>query len=77
MKRYTMDHFTGTERKVNNTDMQISIITRSDRRRRRIRKRKRDPRETTLLIKVMLNDLKRLVREGVIVKNGRQWKLNL
>lgn len=77
MKRYTMGHFTGTERKIKNLEKQISIISRSDKTLRRIRKRKRDPQETVLLIKAMMNDLRRLEREGIVQKNGRQWKLNL
>ena len=77
MKRYTIEYFTSTQRKVRNIAIQISIIARSDKQHRRIRKRKRDHQETVLLIMAMMNDLRRLEREGVVEKNGRQWKINL
>ncbi len=74
MQRYNLDYFLNNETKKQNLKKQLQISARSNE--VLVRKRNRSPEETRLLIKAMLKDIKRLEEEGVIQKNGRQWKLN-
>lgn len=75
MKKYSLDHFLNEERRKQNIREQLQIIAGSSRR-LKARQKERSPEELRLLIKAMMQDIKRWEEEGKIEKNGRKWKLN-
>lgn len=73
MKKYSLNHFTSSDRKAQNLKSQLRVIANSSK--RKSSKRERNPIELQLLIKAMMKDVERWEREGKIIKNGRKWKI--
>ena len=77
MVRRSLEEFLNSARRSSNLKQQIRIISEMTPQQRRGNKKIRTHEETQLLMKAILKDIKRLEQEGVLEKNGRQWKYHL
>ncbi|MFZ5596156.1 MAG: hypothetical protein ACOY31_03995 [Bacillota bacterium] len=77
VRKYSLDKFINKKQKEESFERQIKIVNKSSVPLKRIIRRERSEGEKILLVKAMMEDIKRLEREGIIKKNGRKWKYNI
>lgn len=75
MKKYNLDDFINSQTIKENQKKQLAVraFTNIDRKRGKAR----SPQKALLLIRAMMLDIRRLEEDGIIVKDGRIWKLNI
>jgi len=77
MRTYFFNKFNNGQRKELGMKKQIQIISSCPTTlQRTVKRRKRTPEKTVLLLKAMMSDIKRLESKGIIRKNGRKWTIN-
>lgn len=72
MKNFKIEDFINPEKINLGTKRQLFL-----RNSRKKRDRERNSTEELFLLRAMLNDIRRMEKEGVIKKHGRFWKFNI
>ena len=73
MKQINLDQLLNPEKKRKNQKILLTFYANLPKE-ERVNRKERDPKETELLAKAIMAKLERYQREGVLVKNGRQWR---
>lgn len=76
MKRVSFDQLVNDRTRKKTRKLQLANHTSLPREDRAFR-RARNPEETVLLVRSLRNHIQRLKNEGILVKNGRNWRLYL
>ena len=76
MRKLTYNEMMNEKRKSKARKKQINIIAEAGGKMGIPRKRKRAEAETALLVRAVVQDIKRLEAKGVLVRNGRNWRFN-